>query len=76
MEQTFEQAQHEWLLEKMPELRAKISKLEYELHMAKKQHEYDNMIIKEKSEIIQDYSEKIRRLQDQNDKLLTLINGR
>lgn len=76
MEQTFEQAQHEWLLEKMPELRAKISKLEYELHMAQKQHEYDNMIIKEKSKIIKDCFEKIRRTEDQNDKLLSLINGR
>ena len=53
MEQTFEQAQHEWLLKEVPKLRAKILKLEYELHMAKKQHEYDNMIIKEKSDIIQ-----------------------
>lgn len=76
MEQTFEQAQYEWLLDKMPKLRSKIAKLEYELHMAEKQHEYDNMIITQKSEIIEENFETMRRLEDQVDKLLTLINGK
>jgi len=64
MEQTFENMQREWALEqvyklydKKRELHEKVSKLEYELEMSQRQVKFQDGIIAELNEIIDEQKE-------------------
>lgn len=69
MENEFNKTQREWFLENYPILQAKLSKAEYELELAHRQIEYLEGFLKEKSDII-------KELIDNNDKILTLLDGK
>ena len=64
MEQTFEETQREWALEQLTKLteknrklHEKVSKLEYELEMSQRQVKFQDGIIAELNEIIDEQKE-------------------